>query len=62
MSSSNVDSNVPVPRLLLAHCASVDDGRPSAYSRLEAELGDSLARLLVSALANPHGIRGSSSP
>jgi hypothetical protein len=52
----------PVPRLLLAHCASFDDARPSAYARLEAELGDSFARLLVSALANPQGIRGSSSP
>jgi hypothetical protein len=63
MSSSTLDmSYAPVPRLLLVHCATVDDARPSAYSRLEEELGDSFARMLVSALANPQGIRGSSSP
>ena len=55
-------SSAPVPRLLLAHCAVIDDARPSAYTRLQEELGDSFARLLVSALANPQGIRGSSSP
>jgi hypothetical protein len=63
MSSSSVESSyAPVPRLLLVHCATVDDTRPSAYARLEEELGHSFARLLVSALANPQGIRGSSSP
>jgi hypothetical protein len=63
MSTTTVEYDyAPVPRLLLAHCASFDDARPSAYARLEAELGDKFARLLVTALANPQGIRGSSSP
>jgi hypothetical protein len=64
MSSSILESYyAPVPRLLLEHCASFDDdARPSAYARLEEELGDSFARLLVSALASPQGVRGSSSP
>jgi hypothetical protein len=63
MSTTSVEYDyAPVPRLLLAHCASFDDGRPSAYARLEAELGDSFARMLVSALASPQGVRGSSSP
>ena len=63
MSSAMVESSyAPVPRRLLVHCTSFDDARPSAYARLEEELGDSFARLLVSALANPQGIRGSSSP
>jgi hypothetical protein len=63
MSSSTLDmSNAPVPRLLLMHCAVLDDARPTAYARLEEELGDSFARMLVSALASPQGIRGSSSP
>ena len=48
--------------LLLAHCAPVADERPSAYARLVHELGEQLARLLVFALAGPHGRRGSSSP
>jgi hypothetical protein len=62
MTTSVGPENAPVPRLLLAHCASFDDARPSAYARLEAELGDNFARMLVSALANPQGVRGSSSP
>ena len=48
--------------LLLAHCAAVADDRPSAYQRLERELGGELTRLLVSALVGPQGRRGSSSP
>jgi hypothetical protein len=47
--------------LLLAHCAFLGE-RPSAQMRLEAELGDEFARLLVAALATPQGRRGSSSP
>jgi hypothetical protein len=63
MSTTSVEYDyAPVPRLLLAHCASFDDARPSAYARLEAELGDNFARMLVSALASPQGVRGSSSP
>jgi hypothetical protein len=50
------------PRLLLVHCADVPEGRPSAYDRLQAEVGDNFARLLVFALAGPQGLRGSSSP
>ena len=48
--------------LLLVHCAAVVDERPSAYSRLEDEVGGDLARLLVYELTGPHGRRGSSSP
>jgi hypothetical protein len=48
--------------LLLVHCAAVFDERPSAYSRLEQQLGGELTRLLVYALASPQGVRGSSSP
>ena len=48
--------------LLLVHCFSAVDERPSAYSRLEDEVGGELARLLVFALAGAHGRRGSSSP
>jgi hypothetical protein len=48
--------------LLLVHCAAVVDERPSAYSRLVDAVGGELARLLVFALAGPHGRRGSSSP
>jgi hypothetical protein len=48
--------------LLLAHCSAVSDERPSAYSRLEQQLGGELARLLVVALSGPQGLRGSSSP
>jgi hypothetical protein len=48
--------------LLLVHCAAVNDERPSAYTRLEQAVGGELARLLVSALAAPQGLRGSSSP
>jgi hypothetical protein len=62
MSSTLEFDYAPVPRLLLAHCASFDDARPTAYARLQEELGDNFARMLVSALANPQGIRGSSSP
>jgi hypothetical protein len=48
--------------LLLVHCAAVVDERPSAYSRLEQQLGGELTRLLVLALSGPQGLRGSSSP
>ena len=48
--------------LLLVHCAAVTDERPTAYMRLEDELGGELARLLVFALVGPQGRRGSSSP
>jgi hypothetical protein len=48
--------------LLLVHCAAVADERPSAFTRLEQQLGGELARLLVRALASPQGVRGSSSP
>ena len=48
--------------LLLVHCAAVSDDRPSAYDRLEQEIGGKLARLLVFALVGPQGRRGSSSP
>ncbi|MFL5955113.1 MAG: hypothetical protein ACJ76I_13510 [Gaiellaceae bacterium] len=48
--------------LLLVHCAAIADERPSAYARLEQQLGRELARLLVVGLAGPQGRRGSSSP
>jgi hypothetical protein len=48
--------------LLLVHCAAVSDERPSAFSRLERELGGEFARKLVRALIGPQGRRGSSSP
>ena len=48
--------------LLLVHCATVQDERPSAYTRLESVVGNDLARLLVGALVGPQGLRGSSSP
>jgi hypothetical protein len=48
--------------LLLAHCHTVLEERPSAYTRLEERIGGDLARLLVFALAGPQGRRGSSSP
>jgi hypothetical protein len=48
--------------LLLVHCAPALDERPSAYLRLEQQVGGDLARLLVSALAGSQGRRGSSSP
>jgi hypothetical protein len=48
--------------LLLVHCPAVCDERPTAFSRLEEQLGGDLARLLVFALVGPQGRRGSSSP
>jgi hypothetical protein len=48
--------------LLLVHCGVVVDERPSAYSRLEDEVGGELARLLLFALSGTHGRLGSSSP
>jgi hypothetical protein len=60
MSSSRNDSNATSPRFLRDD--SSDDARASAYARLEEELGDNMARMLVSALASPQGVRGSSSP
>jgi hypothetical protein len=56
-----MDSNAPSPRFVPDYDSS-DDARTSAYARLEEELGDNMARMLVSALASPHGVRGSSSP
>jgi hypothetical protein len=46
--------------LLLEHCAALtrtEDLRPSAFLRLEEELGNDLARLLVDALAVGRGRR-----
>ena len=46
--------------LLLDHCTSLTGStaaRPPASARLEASLGSDLARLLVSALGNRHGVR-----
>jgi hypothetical protein len=43
--------------LFLEHCAALDDrdaARPRAYTRLEAALGDGLARLLLGALVGDH--------
>jgi hypothetical protein len=48
--------------LLLVHCAAVSDERPSAFARLELELGGEVARKLICALVGPQGRRGSSSP
>jgi hypothetical protein len=48
--------------LLLVHCAAIYDERPSAYDRLQDEVGGELARLLLFALSGPHGRRASSSP
>jgi hypothetical protein len=38
--------------LLVAHCASLDPGAPTARERLEEKLGPELARKLVFALAS----------
>jgi hypothetical protein len=43
--------------LLLVHCAAVATDGPTAYHRLEQELGGELARLLVFALVGPQGRR-----
>jgi hypothetical protein len=46
--------------LILEHCArlnSSERGRPSALFRLEQQVGDDLARLLMSALAGDHRSR-----
>jgi hypothetical protein len=48
--------------LLLVHCGAAFHERPSAYARLVDAVGGELARMLVFALAGPHGRRGSSSP
>ena len=42
--------------LLLAHCAAFGD-TPNAYARVEEQLGEHLARLLVSGLSAPVGAR-----
>ena len=39
--------------LLLMHCRAVGNDGPSAFTRLQRELGDELARLLVFALSRP---------
>jgi hypothetical protein len=62
MSSSGVDSDSPGPWFHHGDYASADDVPPSAYARLAEEVGDNMARMLVAALANAHGVRGSSSP
>jgi hypothetical protein len=62
MCSSSVDSNSQGPWFGHGDYAQSDDARPSAYARLAEELGDNMARMLVAALANAHGVRGSSSP
>jgi hypothetical protein len=48
--------------LLLFHCATVTNDRPSARARLEREIGGPLTQTLVRALVAPQGLRGSSSP
>lgn len=48
--------------LLLAHCDVLepfDDKRPSSFERLAGSIGDSLAKMLVSALSGDHGMRRS---
>ena len=40
-------------QLLLLHCNAVGNDGPSAFTRLQRELGDELARLLVFALSRP---------
>jgi hypothetical protein len=42
--------------LLLEHCAALDhdEARPRAFARLEAAVGDRLARLLLGALVGDH--------
>src|SRR5262249_38055319 len=40
--------------LLLAHCAAFGD-RPTAYARLQSEVGEQLARLLVDGLGGRYG-------
>ena len=48
------------PDLLLRHCAAVaqlQQDRPPARCRLEAQVGHRLARLLVFALAGDHTLR-----
>jgi hypothetical protein len=48
--------------LLLMHCTAASAERPSAFARLERELGGELTRKLLHALVGPQGRRGSSSP
>jgi hypothetical protein len=48
--------------LLLFHCATVTNDRPSARARLERKIGGPLTQTLVGALIAPQGVRGSSSP
>jgi hypothetical protein len=46
--------------LILEHCArlnSIEQGRPTAVIRLRQQIGDELARLLVTALAGDHSTR-----
>jgi hypothetical protein len=63
MSSTTADpTGSHVPARLLAHFCEVDAARPDAYTRLREELGDHFARILVFALADSQGRRGSSSP
>src|SRR5579885_1083632 len=56
----------PSPRrgsaLLLRHLTALVGERPTAYTRLEREVGPDLARLLVWSLTRPAGGIGSSSP
>ena len=49
-----------MPSLLLEHVSRLDIGlseRPSAFDRLQHELGPELATRLLSALAGDHGMR-----
>ena len=48
--------------LLLAHCTALVAECGTARRRLEEQVGNDLARLLVYALAGGSGLRGSSSP
>ena len=52
-------------QLLIEHCTALTraaDSRPPAYRRLEEELGNDLARLLVVALAARRGARAAALP
>jgi hypothetical protein len=48
--------------LLLAHCRLLDAPAPPPRRRLESQLGERFASLLVAALVPQTGRRGSSSP
>jgi hypothetical protein len=59
-----MDAATPPPSralaLILEHCASLNSlehGRPTAVIRLRQEIGEELARLLLTALAGDHSTR-----